>query len=207
MIDNCLLYLKRGWSVVPVPHGMKHPDMDWKVYQGRRASEAEALSWWRDKETGRQGEEEIGSQGDSSSAPPLLTSKSAPGMAVICGAVSGNLVCLDFDDLSAYDQWAALNPEAAKELPTAKSARGMHVFFRTEKPERSGKFCIAGTGERVPGTGGTPKPEKHNCTNDLVIPSENRPEHPNSQSVLSREAEGPHPLGSSNLVRCFDSAA
>ncbi len=119
MVYNCLLYLRRGWSVVPVPHRQKFPDLNWKVYQGRRASEEEAARW------------ELEDQG----------------LAVVCGAVSGNLVCLDFDDLEAYEAWAAANPESARELPTAKSARGRHVFFRTETVERSGKFWLKDGGQ------------------------------------------------------------
>jgi hypothetical protein len=118
MVETCLHYLKKGWSVVPVPHRQKFPDIDWKKYQTQRATEEEALGW-------------------------------NEGLAVICGAISGNLVCLDFDEETAYEEWAELNPIAAVELPTAKSARGTHVFFRTEKPERSGKLSLIGATAKV----------------------------------------------------------
>lgn len=139
VVNICLLYLKRGWSVVPVPHRQKFPDMDWKMYQRKRASESEARGWFSGGKEGKAGEE-----GEGGSVASLLSSPGTHGLAVICGMVSGNLVCLDFDDLEAYEAWAEANPVAAKELPTAKSARGRHVFFRTVTPIRSGKFCLGG---------------------------------------------------------------
>ena len=56
---------------------------------------------------------------------PLVT-----GVAVILGRVSGDLCCRDFDNREAYIAWAAHNPKYASTLPTARTARGFHVYFR-----------------------------------------------------------------------------
>jgi hypothetical protein len=52
-------------------------------------------------------------------------------LAVILGEVSGELTCRDFDVQQAYDQWAADHPNLAATLPTVATARGRHVYFRS----------------------------------------------------------------------------
>lgn len=95
-----------GWCILPVPHHSKHPSIDWKQYQSQRPDRDQHMRWFH---------------GDF-------------GMCAICGPVSGNLVALDFDADGAYLHWANANPELADTLPTAISARGRHVFFRTPQP-------------------------------------------------------------------------
>lgn len=52
------------------------------------------------------------------------------GLGVVTGAVSGGLCVRDFDDPAGYRAWAAAHPALARRLPTARTRRGVHVYFR-----------------------------------------------------------------------------
>jgi hypothetical protein len=63
------------------------------------------------------------------------------GVAVIAGAVSGGLRVRDYDDRDAYTRWADAHPDLAATLPTARTARGYHVYFRSvDLPETVTKY-------------------------------------------------------------------
>jgi hypothetical protein len=57
--------------------------------------------------------------------------------------VSGGLAIRDFDKAGAYASWAAGHPKLADRLPTVKTPRGFHVYFRS----RSERFCTFEDGE------------------------------------------------------------
>ncbi|HEX4608498.1 MAG TPA: bifunctional DNA primase/polymerase, partial [Urbifossiella sp.] len=57
--------------------------------------------------------------------------KGATGLAVITGSVSDGLRVRDYDQADAYARWAAAHPGMAAALPTARTARGYHVYFRS----------------------------------------------------------------------------
>jgi Bifunctional DNA primase/polymerase, N-terminal len=52
------------------------------------------------------------------------------GIAVVLGPVSGELACRDFDVPESYQAWRTYFPAEAERLPTAKTPRGHHVYFR-----------------------------------------------------------------------------
>ena len=102
-------------SLVPVENKTKRPAIEWKEYQSRQATEDELKQWFANGQTG---------------------------FGVVCGKVSSNLVCLDFDDLDAFEFFVIRNnlqlgdqvPNPNKPalwLPVAASSRGRHVLFRT----------------------------------------------------------------------------
>src|SRR5262245_61482201 len=72
------------------------------------------------------------------------------GLAVVAGAVSDRLRVRDFDQADAYDRWAAAHAELAAGLPTSRTGRGYHVFFRADLPDRVTAF---GDGELRAGGG------------------------------------------------------
>ncbi|HVT12983.1 MAG TPA: AAA family ATPase [Fimbriimonadaceae bacterium] len=106
-----------GWCLVPVPHGSKFPSLPWKQYQTERPSLDRVREWFSGDENG---------------------------VCAVCGAVSGNLVALDFDAPGSYEAWCAANAELARSLPTAKTTRGHHVFFRTPDPAPSTALFLNG---------------------------------------------------------------
>lgn len=103
-LDAALHMHRCGWSLVPMWHNGKTPAVRWKEFQTTRATESMIRDWF--------------GGGD-----PY-------GIAVVFGEVSGWLSSRDFDDLAVYEQWAASFPELAKSLPTVRTHRGRHVYFR-----------------------------------------------------------------------------
>src|SRR4051812_21655582 len=111
--DNDLLthahdYAERhGWAVIPVRG--KVAACDWHRYQ-----------------TGRPSRKQRGG---------LFGLPGITGLAVILGEVSGGLRARDFDRAGSYQRWAADHPELALSLPTSRTHRGYHVYFRAELHE------------------------------------------------------------------------
>ena len=111
-LDAALQCLHAGISVVPIRRdGTKAPTVKWEPYQSRRATEAEARRWW------------------GKSDPP--------GIATICGAVSGGLELIDFDkDVDTiFPAWRTLveaeRPGLLERLTIVKTPRpGYHVRYR-----------------------------------------------------------------------------
>lgn len=108
LLDAALAYAARGWSIIPIRHrsgGDKKPACRaWKPFQIARPTETELRS--------------------------MFHSQDLDGLAVILGPVSGHLCCRDFDAAEAYPAWAASHADLAKCLPTVRTKRGYHVYFR-----------------------------------------------------------------------------
>jgi len=101
LLDSGLEYLQRyGWSVFAVRG--KVAAGRWKVFQGERPTERELRRMFK---------------------RPDVT-----GVAVVLGAVSGDLWARDFDVPEALPRWAAAFPDVARGLPRVATARGHHVF-------------------------------------------------------------------------------
>jgi hypothetical protein len=52
------------------------------------------------------------------------------GVAIVFDGVSGDLAARDFDVADSYLSWKAKYPDEADRLPTVKTPRGFHVYFR-----------------------------------------------------------------------------
>lgn len=107
VIAAAVEYAKRGWSVVPVKGDKRPAVLSWKQYQKHATKPEDAAAWF-----GRV--------------------KGVEGVGIVLGAVSGGLAVRDFDDAGAYGRWATAHPQHAKTLPTAKTARGVHVYIRAD---------------------------------------------------------------------------
>jgi len=103
LLTAALEGLALNWSIIPVGEDKKAA-VKWWQYQAKRPDGDQLTTWFS---TGRYG-----------------------GLAVVCGPVSGGLVVRDFDDANAYKKWAVSFPKLAEMLPTRRTARGYHVFFR-----------------------------------------------------------------------------
>ena len=101
-VDAALTYARRGWSIIPTIG--KRSAHHWKQFQTTPA--------------------------DEPTLRRLFSRKGITGLAVILGRASGGLACRDFDDADAYHRWADVQPELAAVLPTVRTARGFHVYFR-----------------------------------------------------------------------------
>lgn len=105
-----LRYRALGWSIIPVKERYKKAACQWKKYQRQLPNEPTVRRWFARKNIG--------------------------GLAVILGPVSGDLYCRDFDAPGAYEAWAAAHPELAARLPTVKTKKGTHVYFRDKSVRR-----------------------------------------------------------------------
>lgn len=120
LIKQALEYAERGWSIIPVPTGSKQADFSWGPFQTERPSSDQLEEWF---------------ETDSN-------------IAVILGKVSGGLACCDFDSMDTYEAWAAVYPDLAAQLPTVRTARGMHVYFKAnlEQNRQFEDFELKGEG-------------------------------------------------------------
>ena len=101
--DAALAYHNAGLCVIPLSG--KRPALgSWKHYQKQRPPEAAIRRWQQEG---------------------LLRN-----VGIVCGAVSGNLVVLDFDGPAAYAAFAALFPTLAQSFTVATgSGKGKHVYL------------------------------------------------------------------------------
>ncbi len=77
--------VQAGLSIVPPREdGSKAPDGAWKQFQAERPTPAVLREWYGPR----------------------------TGLGVVCGAVSGNLECLDFDDREVYERFLELAHQA-----------------------------------------------------------------------------------------------
>jgi Bifunctional DNA primase/polymerase, N-terminal len=126
-------YADWRWSLVRLT-GKKcsHP---WTRYQTQRADDGQLRKWF---------------DGDSRA-----------NIGVVLGEISGGLGVMDFDKMPAFDAWAESHPRLARTLPTVRTKRGAHVYFRREpcavdavrailgKPEHRGAFALDGGELRI----------------------------------------------------------
>lgn len=137
-LPAALEYAARGWCIIPIRHRGrgKEAACRWTRYQRERPADRTLRRWFEVQ---------------------------LDGLAVVFGDVSGGLVCRDFDRLDSYKQWAAAQPELAAALPTVKTARGRHVYFRSQwrgyidMPDGelrgdSGHYCVLPPSRHLSGT-------------------------------------------------------
>jgi hypothetical protein len=121
-------YVESGLSIIPIePDGSKAPlkvasgrSIKWESYQHSRPSNAELRGWYA---TGHR-----------------------YGIAIIAGAVSGNLEILDFDDTAIIPAWREMVENAAPglldQLPQVQTPTGgLHVFYRCESIGSNNKLA------------------------------------------------------------------
>ncbi|HMC65762.1 MAG TPA: bifunctional DNA primase/polymerase [Gemmataceae bacterium] len=106
LLDHALGYASRGMSIIPV-RGKLPAIKRWKPCQFECPTEDHLRQWF-------------GNGTDIT------------GIAVVLGGVSGGLTCRDYDQLDAYERWAAEHPDLAATLPTVQTARGRHVYCRSQ---------------------------------------------------------------------------
>lgn len=107
LIDWALYYHRKGINVVKAYYKGKCPpkDGEWEKYKTERVPEAQYYEWF---------------------GPGTSYSN----MSAISGPISGGLTALDFDSEELYEYWKQKYPEYTN-LPTSKSGRGYHIFFRS----------------------------------------------------------------------------
>lgn len=69
---------------------------------------------------------------DASERRRLFSRAGVGGVAVVLGDPSGGLACRDFDKADAFERWREREPALATELPISRTARGAHLYFRSD---------------------------------------------------------------------------
>ena len=117
-LSIAMRYTAAGLAVIPVrADGSKAPALkEWTSFRQRLPTEAELARWF----------------GNGVKR----------GVAVVCGAVSGNFVVLDFDSDAAFAVFHDLVvehdlQELVGRLPCAKTPNGFHLYLRTPEPLRT----------------------------------------------------------------------
>lgn len=110
-LHDALTYAARGWSIIPIRHrgdkGKQPALRSWSQYQTTRPNEGMLRRWFGG-------------------------GRKLDGLAVVLGPASGGLTCRDFDEQGAYERWASAHPDLAGSLPTVRTGRGFHVYFRSD---------------------------------------------------------------------------
>jgi len=118
-----------GITVVPVREdGSKRPDLTaWAEYQTRKPTRDELRGWFGEYER--------------------------TGLGWLTGATSGNLECIDFDDVAAFDEFvelaSKLDAEPVIRLLASyreRTPRGVHLFYRCAAIEGNQKLARAEDG-------------------------------------------------------------
>lgn len=122
-LEPAMDYWRMGFSIIPVEKGGKRPLVQWEEFQKRRMSEDEVRKYFS-------GDVNIG---------------------VVCGAVSGNLVVIDWDDKKIFDD-VERKFSNAEETLTCATGKGVHKYFRTARPVPC--FRLAELSIDVKGEGG-----------------------------------------------------
>lgn len=105
LLDWAEKYNLAGLSVIPTTLGSKKPALKWEVYQYERSSGEQLFDWFDD---------------------------GFHGVGLVCGAISGGLVVLDFDEEAetSYQKLVEAVPEIVPYLPLVKTGKGYHLYVR-----------------------------------------------------------------------------
>ncbi len=108
LLPWAIYYHNRGFCVIPVHPESKKPYIaEWAPYQVQRPTVGQIEEWFAENRY--------------------------VAIAIVLGAVSGNLAALDFDSEDRYTWFTTTHPDLARTLPTERTGRpGHHVLFRCE---------------------------------------------------------------------------
>jgi len=119
-------YVAAGFSVFPIrANGEKAPAVStWTPYQQRRPTDDELANWFADD---------------------------SYGIAIVCGAVSGGLVVMDFETEKAFSEWLVYAEPLADEIGRSPlvvtPSGGRHLYLRCPNPPRNLKLARDESGE------------------------------------------------------------
>jgi len=134
----CFYRFKLGLAVIPLKARSKRPALRaWRCYENRPPTEEELKRWFY-------GRDDLN-------------------IAIICGHVSGNLVVIDFDDMSVYPRF--FDPEKVEKgtLVVETGSGKRHVYLRSDRPVRSFKIPELSIEVRSDGNYVVARPSIHPC--------------------------------------------
>ena len=123
-------YHELGLSCIPcaqIPgdaQASKKPLLKWKLFQNQLPTESQINMWFNEKKIS------IYDKDGNFSFYKSVPENENLNIAIICGSVSDNLLCLDFDHPEVYELFTKHKPEYAS-TATAKTGKGYHVLFKS----------------------------------------------------------------------------
>ena len=174
-VKQALGYHDIGLCVIPLYTKSKVSAVKWKQYQDKRPDRETVETWFKE------GIRKIG---------------------VIAGDVSNGLTCRDFDTRREYNNWKMSHPDLADTLPTVRTSKGYHVYFRSsavgvkhiQNGELRGSRCICLLPDSLHKSG-----KKY----EWRIPINGEiPEVQDYQAVFDVFAEGPDKDDAVDATRC-----
>lgn len=111
-------YRSEHLSFFPIPARSKKAAIEWKCYQSRVPNDKEVIDW---------------------------KANGTANLAIVCGAVSGNLVVLDFDSHDKFLAYCTLlqdkyDIDLFTYTRVVTTARGNHIYFKLPQAIKSAKF-------------------------------------------------------------------
>lgn len=158
LLATGLEMLEAGFSLVPIDRATKRPF--WRLLPYLfDAQGAPVMKTGRDRDTGVEYTFHARGWAPYQTTPPTAAElerwvKAGAQLAVVCGAVSGGLMVLDFDEDGFYERWVAAMRAAGygyvlDELPVQRTGGGGYqVFLRCAEPGENMKLAWRLTGER-----------------------------------------------------------
>lgn len=123
-IENTLKFAEQnGLNVIPIKRGEKVPFVNWQEYQKRMSTPEERQQWFGD------GKE--------------------PNIAFVCGAVSDNFCCVDFDSPELFQLFEIDNGVISKFHIVKTGGGGFHVYLKTKRPQKNSRIEFEKDGKIV----------------------------------------------------------
>lgn len=120
LYDTAKNLVKNGMNVIPISFMKKEPVIKWKEFQERLISKDEIERYFNEEQNN---------------------------IAIVCGEISENLVVIDFDNGTVFDEFIKkYSGHEFLQTPIVKSAKGGHIWFRC-KDVKSTKLYY--NGEKV----------------------------------------------------------
>ena len=123
-LAEALAYLESGLSMTPIGAGSKTSAIPWKDYQSRKPTAEEITNWV----------------------------KTHAGLAIICGAISGDLEVLDIETDAPVKEFARRvnerDPDLLQQLPRIETpSGGRHILYRCRVIEGNQKLAADSNGK------------------------------------------------------------
>jgi hypothetical protein len=124
LLEAAIAYQQSGLSIIPIGQNKK-PTILWKQYQQKPMNEA--------------------------TLKRNLLAPAVTGIAAVCGAVSCNLLIIDFDILEFYHAWRQTIGRIAEGFPLQQTGEGYQVALRCDKPGQNVPLAWAPNPEMLEG--------------------------------------------------------
>lgn len=154
-LQDLAIFKKESLCIIPIPYKEKAAAIKWQEFQSRKPTVGEVTQWFLNEHESN--------------------------LAVVCGAISGNLVVLDCDSEEKFNELMGIIGEKTgctdffSWTTIVKTGKGFHIYLKTDQPVKSMKFPaldIKGEGGYVIAPPSIhPSGAAYRFANDIFIPA------------------------------------